>query len=69
MNDDMKILSEFFTPKKDLEIKRQLIKSVHKHATGYQEMSVERLDKTVEKIRYILRVYDTSDTMSKQVNK
>jgi len=64
---DFKILSEFFTDKQNLEIKRELLSTIHKKTNGVNEMSEEALDKSVKIVRYTLQLYDLSNDMSKKV--
>jgi len=64
---DIKTLAGFFTDKQNLEIKKELLTTIHRNTTGASQMSEEKLDKVTKMIRYLLRLYDTSDDMSKQI--
>jgi hypothetical protein len=64
---DFKILSGFFTDKQNLEIKRELLSTMHKKTLDAENMHEESLDKTVKILRYTLQLYDMTDEMSKKI--
>lgn len=60
-------LAEFFTDKQNVEIKRELLSAIKTKITDVNEMSEEKLDKTVKIIRYTLQLYDLSSDMSNKI--
>jgi hypothetical protein len=60
-------LAEFFTDKQNIEIKRELLSAIKTKTAGVNEMSEEKLDKTVKIIRYTLQLYDLSSDMSNKI--
>jgi len=60
-------LAEFFTDKQNIEIKRELLSAIQTKTAGVNEMSEEKLDKTVKIIRYTLQLYDLSSDMSNKI--
>jgi hypothetical protein len=64
---DFKILSEFFTDKQNVNIKRELLATIHRRTIGADEMSEEALDKSVKIVRYTMQLYDMSDDMGKKI--
>jgi hypothetical protein len=64
---DLGRLATFFTDKQNVEIKRELMSTIRSKTTGVDEMSEEKLDKTVKFIRYTLQLYDLSTDMNKKL--
>ena len=62
-------ISEFFTEKQNIEIKRELLSTIKTKTAGVEEMSEEKLDKTVKMIRYTLQLYDLSSEMGNKIKK
>ena len=62
-------ISEFFTDKQNIEIKRELLSTIKTKTAGVEEMSEEKLDKTVKMIRYTLQLYDLSSEMGSKIKK
>jgi len=62
-------ISEFFTDKQNIEIKRELLSTIKTKTAGVEEMSEEKLDKTVKMIRYTLQLYDLSSEMGNKIKK
>jgi hypothetical protein len=60
-------IAEFFTDKQNIEIKRELLSAIQTKTAGADEMSEEKLDKTVKIIRYTLQLYDLSSDMSNKI--
>jgi hypothetical protein len=60
-------LGEYFTDKDNVLIKRDLLSAIHKATSGCNEMSEERLDKAIKKIRYTIQLYKLSDEMSRKI--
>lgn len=60
-------IAEFFTEKQNVEIKRELLSTIKARTTGVNEMSEEKLDKTVKMIRYTLQLYDLSSDMNGKI--
>jgi hypothetical protein len=62
-------ISEFFNEKQNIEIKRELLSTIKSKTAGVDEMSEEKLDKTVKIIRYTLQLYDLSASMGDRIKK
>lgn len=61
-------LGEFFSDKQNIEIKKELLATIHRNTGSSNQMSDEKLDKVVKMVRYTLQLYDLSSDMNKKIN-
>ena len=61
-------LGEFFSDKQNIEIKKELLATIHRNTGSSTQMSDEKLDKVVKMVRYTLQLYDLSSDMNKKIN-
>jgi len=60
-------LKEYFSDKKNIEIKKELLQQIHTKTHNVCDMSEIKLDKLTKLIRYYLMVYDLSCDMNKKL--
>lgn len=62
-------LGEYFSDKDNVLIKRDLLSAIHRATLSTNQMSEEKLDKTVKSIRYMIQLYNLSDDISRKIGR